>query len=221
MRFSKSFSRFSYTLAILHGFFIGAVSIGLFAIVIQWQDLTAAEKPETPESAETPETPSTPETPGELTPVTVPIDLGAPVQFYAKQHGVFSSADGATALLQSSPALKSAAIVLIDNKFYVWSAASLAEVDVKSEGSTDSFVKPFQMNSSSCTEAAMQKLPVYLGNAAPSKFNFEGTGNSGAVPKDWVANIGAISALSTDEKVIRIQLISHYMAQNDCLKIEL
>ena len=212
MRLSKTFSKFSYTLAIIHGFLIGAVSIGIFAIFIQWQDIST--------TAETPVTPATPEKPEQVE-VTVPADVTTPTQFYAKQHGVFTSADGATALLQSNPAMKSAAIVITDGKYYVWSAASTVESEVKVEGSTESFVKPFKINSSACTEQAMRKLPVFLANTDPAKFNFAGTGNEGAKPKDWDSNITAISTLSKDFNVIRVQLLSHYFAQNDCLKIEL
>jgi hypothetical protein len=210
MRFSKSFSKFSYTLAILHGFFIGAVSIGIFAILIQWQDISTADKPETS---------TTPKTPEEIT-VDVPADGVTPTQFFAKQHGVFTTAESATTLLQSSPAMKSAAIIIADSKYYVWSAASVVESEVKIVGSTDSFVKPFRINSAACTEQAMKKLPVYLANPDPAKFNFESTGNKEAIPKDWTPNIAAISTLSKDFNVIRVQLLSHYFAQNDCLKIE-
>ncbi|MFC6039740.1 hypothetical protein ACFPYN_09945 [Paenisporosarcina macmurdoensis] len=210
MRFTKSFSKFSYTLAILHGFFIGAVSIGIFAILIQWQDISA-DKPETSDAAS--------KTPEKIT-VDAPADAVTPTQFFAKQHGMFTTAEGATALLQSSPAMKSAAIIITDSKYYVWSAASVVESEVKIVGSTDSFSKPFRINSSACTEQAMKNLPVYLANPDPAKFNFESTGNKEAIPKDWTPNIAAISTLSKDFNVIRVQLLSHYFAQNDCLKIE-
>lgn len=210
MRFTKSFSKFSYTLAILHGFFIGAVSIGIFAILIQWQDISA-DKSETSDAAS--------KTPEKIT-VDAPADGVTPTQFFAKQHGVFTTAESATALLQSSPAMKSATIIITDSKYYVWSAASVVESEVKIVGSTDSFSKPFRINSSACTEEAMKKLPVYLANPDPAKFNFESTGNKEAIPKDWTPNIAAISTLSKDFNVIRVQLLSHYFAQNDCLKIE-
>lgn len=210
MRLSKTFSKFSYTLAIIHGFLIGAVSIGVFAIFIQWQDNSTAQAPVTP---------ATPEKPEQVE-VTAPADVTTPTQFYAKQHGVFTTADGATALLQSNPAMKSAAIVITGGKYHVWSAASTVESEVKVEGSTDSFVKPFRINSAGCTEESMKKLPVFLANQDPSKFNFGGSGNEGAKPKDWDSNITAISTLSKDLNVIRVQLLAHYFAQNDCLEIE-
>jgi len=211
MRFTKTFSKFSYTLAILHGFFIGAVSIGIFAILIQWQDISTAEKTGSKEEA--------PEKAEEIT-VDAPVDAGNPTQFFAKQHGVFTTADGATTLLQSSPAMKSAAIIIANNQYFVWSAASVVESEMKIQGTTESFVKPFKINSSACTEKAMKNLPVFLANSDPAKFNFEGTGNKDAIPKDWVANNAAIATLSEDKNVIRVQLLSHYSTQNDCLKIE-
>lgn len=212
MRFSKKFSRFSYTLAIIHGFLIGAISIGLFAIMIQWQEIKAEETPAPTETAGKPAE--------EQKAVNDPVEVVAPTQFYAKQNGVFTAADGATALLQSNPAMKSAAIVIAEDKYYVWTAASTVESEVKVEGSTESFVKPFRVNSAACTEPAMQNLPVYLSSTDPSKFNFEDSEYKGAIPKDWQSNITAISTLSKDPNVIRVQLLGHYLAQNDCLKVE-
>ncbi|WP_245827699.1 hypothetical protein [Paenisporosarcina indica] len=211
MRFSKSFTKFSYTLAVIHGFLIGAISIGIFAIMIQWQDIKKDEPADPVAETEKPEQTET---------VDAPVDGGTPVQFYAKQHGVFTTTDGATALLQSDPSMKSATIVLAENKYYVWSAASMVESEVKVVGTIDSFVKPFRVNSAACTEPALKNLPIYLASSDPAKFNFEGSEYKGAIPKDWQANISAISTLSTDLNVIRVQLIGHYIVQNDCLKIE-
>ncbi|QBP40772.1 hypothetical protein [Paenisporosarcina antarctica] len=211
MRFSKKFSKFSYTLAILHGFLIGAVSIGLFAIMIQWQDL-AVEAP-APTATDT-------ETPEKMESVDAPANTATDNQFYAKQYGVFTGAEGASALLQSTPAMKTAALIMAEGQYYVWSEASVVESDVKIVGSTDSFSKPFKINASACKEQALQKLPIYLTHPDPSKFNFESTKNTGAIPKDWETNITAISTLSKDVNVIRVQLLSHYLSQNNCLKIE-
>ena len=211
MRFSKNFSKFSYSVAILHGFLIGAISIGIFAIMIQWQDI----------KVEAPAPPETTEETKEVDAPSNPVDVVAPTQFYAKQHGVFTGADGATAFIQSDPAMKSAAIVIVEDKYYVWSAASVVESEVKVDGSIESFVKPFRVNSASCAEPAMQNLPVYLSSPDPSKFNFESSDFKGVVPEDWQANITAISTLSKDINVIRVQLLGHYITQNDCIKIEL
>jgi len=210
MRFSKNFSKFSYTLAILHGFFIGAVSIGLFAIMIQWQDVSIVEAP----------APTATETPDKMETVDAQANTATANQFFAKQYGVFTGSEGASALLQSTPAMKSAALIMADGKYYVWSAASVVESEVKIVGSADSFSKPFKINATACEEPALQKLPIYLTHPDPSKFNFESTGNAGAIPKDWETNIAAISTLSEDFNVIRVQLLSHYLSQNNCLKIE-
>ena len=214
MRFSKNITRFSYSVAILHGFLIGAISIGIFAIMIQWDDIDKANAPAPTETTETTETTEQKE------PVDGPVDVANPTQFYAKQNGVFTGADGAAALLQSNPAMSSAAIIIGDGKYYVWSAASIVESDVKVQGSVESFVKPFKINAASCTEKALQNLPVYLASPDPAKFNFDEGEFKGAIPKDWQTNITAISTLSKDVNVIRVQLLGHYLAQHECLKIE-
>ncbi|WP_050995790.1 hypothetical protein [Paenisporosarcina sp. TG20] len=219
MRFSKSFSKFSYTLAILHGFFIGAISIGLFAILIQWQDITGPETPATP-TTEAPQAEDGKETPDKVTVDAPKVTETTPTSFYAKQHGVFTTATGATTFMQTSASLKSSAIIIADEQYYVWSAASSVESEVKTTGTIESFVKPFRINTAACTEPAMQKLPIFLAYPEPAKFNFESTGNQQSIPKDWLTNIAAISTLSEDSNVIRVQLLSHYLIQNDCIKIE-
>lgn len=208
MRLSRTFSKFSYTLALLHGFLIGAVSIGLFALVIQWQDIRMVEAPEVVGP--------------ELKPVdgTVIVDSKVVYPFFAKQHGVFSTADGATQVMQSDPTLKTAAIIMADDKYYVWSAVSLAEAEVKTVGSTESFVKPFQLTAQGCSEETLKNIPKLLSETDKSKFYFEGVEPSIKIPDDWKTNIAAISMLSKEMNVVRAQLLSHYNTQNACIKIE-
>jgi hypothetical protein len=208
VRLSRTFSKFSYTLALLHGFLIGAVSIGLFALVIQWQDIRTVETPEVvgPE-LETVDGP-------------VPVESKEVYSFFAKQHGVFSTADGATQVIQSDPKLNSAAIIMADDKYYVWSAISLVEAEVKTVGSTESFVKPFQLTAQGCSEEAMKNIPKLLSETDKSKFYFEGVEPSIKIPDDWKTNIAAISMLSKEINVVRAQLLSHYNTQNECIIIE-
>ncbi len=209
MRLSRTISKFSYTLALLHGFLIGAVSIGLFALLIQWQDIRPVETPEA-------------QIPPEMQPVNVPGDEPEPkveYSFFALQHGVFSSAEGATQVLQSDPSLKTAAVIIAEDKYYVWSAVSLVEAEVRSEGNNETFVKPFQVESQSCTEETLKNIPLLLSETDKAKFYFEGVEPSIAFPDDWQTNIKAISTLSKDINIVRAQLLSHYIAQNTCLKV--
>ena len=208
MRISRTFSKFSYTLALLHGFFIGAVSIGLFALLIQWQDIRKVDTPEliTPEE--------------EVEPVVAPTDEKMVFPFFAKQYGVFSTAEAAANLLQTNPALASSAVILAENKYYVWSAVSVAEAEVKNTESKDSFVKPFQLSAAGCTEEHLKNIPLLLSETDRAKFYFDGVEASVKIPEDWKTNIAAISTLSKEINVVRAQLLSHYGTQNECLKIE-
>jgi len=207
MRLSRTISKFSYTIALLHGFLIGAVSIGLFALLIQWQDIRTVE------------TPAVVEPPAQQPVVATPNETKEVFSFFAKQHGVFSTATGATEVLQSNPELKSAAVILAEDKYYIWSAVSLAEAEVKSVGSTESFVKPFQLEAQSCTEEAVKNIPLLLSESDKAKFYFEGVEPTVKIPSDWKTNISAISTLSKEVNVVRVQLLSHYLAQNQCLKV--
>lgn len=215
MRLSRTISKFSYTIALLHGFLIGAVSIGLFALLIQWQDIRPVDTPEA-------------QIPPEMEPVAVPGTGDDPKQaeedgvgksFFAKQHGVFSTADGATQVLQSDPTLKSAAVVIAEDLYYIWSAVSITEADLKGTGGTESFVKPFQLDASSCSDEALKNVPVLLSESDKAKFYFEGTEPTIKIPSDWKTNIKAISTLSEETNIIKVQLLSHYIAQNECLKV--
>lgn len=208
MRISRTFSKFSYTLALLHGFLIGAVSIGLFALLIQWQDIRKVDTPEliTPEE--------------EVEPVVAPTDEKMVFPFFAKQYGVFSTAEAAANLLQTNPALASSAVILAENKYYVWSAVSVAEAEVKNTESKDSFVKPFQLSAAGCTEDHLKNIPLLLSETDRAKFYFDGVEASVKIPEDWKTNIAAISTLSKEINVVRAQLLSHYGTQNECLKIE-
>ncbi|MET1013546.1 MAG: hypothetical protein ABWX61_03430 [Paenisporosarcina sp.] len=208
MRISRTFSKFSYTLALLHGFLIGAVSIGLFALLIQWQDI---RKVDTPELV----------TPEEEVPVVAPNDDDKAVfPFFAKQYGVFSTADAAANLIQTNPALGSSAVILAEDKYYVWSAVSVVEAEVKTAESKDSFVKPFQLSASGCKEEHLKNIPLLLSETDRAKFYFEGVEASVKIPDDWKTNIAAISTLSKEINVVRAQLLSHYGTQNQCLKIQ-
>ena len=214
MRLSRTISKFSYTIALLHGFLIGAVSIGLFALLIQWQDIRPVDTPET-------------QIPPEMEPVVVPGGDPKPNEekevenksFFAKQHGVFSTAEGATQVLQSDPTLKTAAVIVAEDKYYIWSAISVEEADLKGTGSTESFVKPFQIEGSSCKEETLKNVPILLSESDKAKFYFEGTEPTIKIPSDWKTNIKAISTLSEDVNIIKAQLLSHYIAQNECLKV--
>lgn len=214
MRLSRTISKFSYTIALLHGFLIGAVSIGLFALLIQWQDIRPVDTPEA-------------QIPPELEPVVAPGGEPEPKEeedkveksFFAKQHGVFSTAEGATQVLQSDPKLSTAAVIIAEDKYYIWSAISVTETDLKGTGSTESFVKPFQLEASSCTEEALKNVPVLLSEADKAKFYFEGTEPTLKIPSDWKTNIKAISTLSEEVNIVKAQLLSHYIAQNECLKV--
>ena len=207
MRISKTFSKFSYTLALLHGFLIGAVSIGLFALLIQWQDIRNVDTPELV-------------APDKEVPVVATTDEKTVFPFFAKQYGVFSTAEAAANLLQTNPALASSAIVLAEDKYYVWSAVSVVEAEVKNADSKDSFVKPFQLSASSCSEEHLKNIPLLLSETDRAKFYFEGVEASVKIPDDWKSNIAAISMLSKEINVVRAQLISHYGTQNECIKIQ-
>ncbi len=142
------------------------------------------------------------------------------VEFFANQHGVFSSQAAAYEFMSGYATLNTSAIIEVDGSFYVWSAVSPIKEDIVLSDNPTSFVKPFKLSSGACTNPAIQNLPVSLQSNDPSKFYFEEGKVPDNIPEDWQSITSAMSSLSDDLGVTRAQLIAHYITKNDCLKIE-
>lgn len=141
-------------------------------------------------------------------------------QFYANQHGVFSSFEAATEFVSDYSSLNTSAIVEVDNNFYVWSQVSPTKEDLLKIEQPSSFVKPFKMSGASCEKKELQQLPTLLKNKDRSKFYFDDTSNKKNLPSDWHTITVALTSLSNDLSIIRMHLLAHYFSKNDCLKIE-
>lgn len=141
-------------------------------------------------------------------------------EFFANQHGMFSSFEAASEFTAGYPSLNTSAIVEIDKKFYVWSSISpTKEGIVKTENPT-SFAKAFTFSGAGCTNKTLQNLPTLLKSNDRSKFYFEEGKVPENLPKDWQSITTALSSLSDDLAVVRLHLLTHYFSKNDCMKIK-
>ncbi|MEC1178352.1 hypothetical protein P9B03_07660 [Metasolibacillus meyeri] len=137
--------------------------------------------------------------------------------FYASQHGLFSSKEGAEQFIAVNPLLNKAAIIEIDNQFFVWSA--LATNKQTAALMPSAFFKQLSIVAG-CTEATIQRLPEILMDEKYLKNYFDQAPKEGEVPADWGEILTAVSSLSDDINVMRLHLFTHYYGANDCLKIE-
>ncbi|SOC02576.1 hypothetical protein SAMN05880501_10366 [Ureibacillus xyleni] len=143
------------------------------------------------------------------------------VEFFANQHGVFSSHKSALDFIAGYASLNTSAIVEIDGNFYVWSTVTPVKEELVITDDPTSFAKSFTLSASTCSNPALQSLPTHLQSNNPSKFYFEDTKNLDNKPTDWDSITSALSSISGDLSVVRLHLIAHYFNENDCMKIKL
>lgn len=149
------------------------------------------------------------------------VDKNSFVEFFANQHGVFSSNKAALDFIAGFGTLNTSAIVEIDGNFYVWSSITSIKEELVITDNPTSFAKSFKFSGAACTDPALQSLPAHLQSNDPSKFYFEDSQNKGNMPKDWQSITSALTSLSGDLSIARLHLIVHYFTKNDCMKIEL
>lgn len=142
------------------------------------------------------------------------------VEFFANQHGVFSSEAAALEFMAGYASLNTSAIVEVDGSYYVWSSVVPIKEEVVLSNNPTSFVKPFKLSGGACENPTIQNLPVSLQSNDRSKFYFEEGKAPDNIPEDWQSITTAVSSLSEDLGVARLHLIAHYMKENDCMKIE-
>ncbi|WP_342558824.1 hypothetical protein [Metasolibacillus sp. FSL K6-0083] len=137
--------------------------------------------------------------------------------FYASQHGLFSSKEGAEQFIAANPLLNKAAIIEMDNQFFIWSALSTNKEVATLAPSA--FFKQLSIVAA-CSEPTMQRLPEILMDEKYLKNYFGQEQKEGEVPADWGEILAAVTSLSNDINVMRLHIFTHYYGENDCLKIE-
>ncbi|MGE7921818.1 hypothetical protein ACQKND_01400 [Viridibacillus arvi] len=206
MKFESRNNKKMLLLSMVHGVIIGVAGVFLFFIALHFFDGQADKQVTNDKKAAT------------KTTTTAKADDKA-YTFYAQQYGVFSSEQSATEFLGTNPKLYTSAIVSFGGQYFVWSAVGTKEKEIKERVDKDSFVKKISFSGAKCESPALVEMPKVLSASKVSKFTFEGSKKKIDPPSNWTSNIEAVSKVSDDIQVIRLQLISHYTAQNKCLKI--
>ncbi|WHT47598.1 hypothetical protein QNH10_15820 [Sporosarcina thermotolerans] len=108
MNFKKKYSKVTVAAAMLHGVIVGIAAVAIVGFLIVGMNGKGKEK-----AVENEVVTNNPQETVETTPTSGPaiISNEAPLKLYAKQHGVFSSAESARQLFADDPALGKAAII--------------------------------------------------------------------------------------------------------------
>ncbi|HWI48051.1 MAG TPA: hypothetical protein VNU45_07515 [Rummeliibacillus sp.] len=191
--------------AVIHGVLIGAAGVLLFFFILQTVEKRSAQPDEQTLSVSTSQ--STKET-------------SKPVKFYAVQYGVYTSSQAASDFLAGHPEYENVAIVPVGKQFYLWSAVGNSEKKIKSIVTKDAFVKPFTLSGATCEEKGLKSIPQLLEVSKVAKLNVSDSTKEQATPADWKGNVTSVTKVSNNLEVVKLQLLAHYVSQNDCLEIK-
>lgn len=220
MNFKKKYTKVTVAMAMLHGVIIGIAAVAIVGFIIIGTNGQGKEKAAEQEIVKTDPPASSGTTP--TSGPAVPPDE-APLNLFAKQHGVFTTVQSAQDFIAQNPNLAKADILEIGGQFYVWSAVGLHEDEIELSENEMAFRKPFFADASSCTNEGAGKLRSALSATELSKIKSLTTVSEGEADDEKIAvfrkNILAITALTPDLQIIRLKLIMHYTHKGGCLKI--
>jgi hypothetical protein len=213
MKFGRRYSKVTVLMAMLHGVLIGVAGvavIGLLLIGMKGKDGSVAGSEEVPTAGPAPAEVSAP-------------DVEKPVRLFAKQHGVFTSADAASQFIAEDPSLAKAAVMQVGDQYYVWTAVGLQESDIDPSESEGTFRKAFTAELAACGADGAGKLWEVLNGTEMSQIKNLATAQDGESDdekvKEFKKNITAITAFSDDLHVVKLHLLSHYSSPDNCVKI--
>ncbi|MCM3637283.1 hypothetical protein M3152_06065 [Sporosarcina luteola] len=220
MNFKKKYSKVTVAMAMLHGVIIGIAAVAIVGFIIVGTNGQGKEKAGEKEVVVT-----DPPAPGETTPTSGPAisPEEAPLQLFAKQHGVFSSAQSAQDFISQDASLAKATILQIGGQFYVWSEVGIQEDEIEVSEYEMTFRKPFFVDASSCSNVGAGKLRSALSETELSKIKVLTTVAEGEADDEKIAefrkNIAAVTAFTSDLRIFRIKLLAHYFHKDGCAKI--
>ncbi|WP_262173461.1 hypothetical protein [Saccharococcus sp. Marseille-Q5394] len=220
MNFKKKYSKVTVAMAMLHGVIIGIAAVAIVGFIIVGTNGQGKEKAGEKEVVVT-----DPPASGETTPTSGPAisPEEAPLQLFAKQHGVFSSAQSAQDFISQDASLAKATILQIGGQFYVWSEVGIQEDEIEVSEYEMTFRKPFFVDASSCSNVGAGKLRSALSETELSKIKVLTTVAEGEADDEKIAefrkNIAAVTAFTSDLRIFRIKLLAHYFHKDGCAKI--
>ena len=147
----------------------------------------------------------------------IPVSTQArePVELYATQHGAFSSLEAAQSFQKQYPSLNLSIIYQVGQKYYIWSALHVTKTAV--DTTPTSFSKRLVLDSNSCTDDNVAKIPTVLRDDKELKKLFEDQ----TLPADLQTTLQGVTALANDNAVMRLFLFEYYSEKNSCLVVQL
>ncbi len=191
--------------AVIHGVLIGAAGVLLFFFILHTVEKRSVQPDEHVLPAST----------SQGSKVT-----SKPVKFFAVQYGVYSSSQAASDFLAGHPEYENVAIVQAGKQFFLWGAVGTNEKKIKSLVNKDSFVKPFTLSGAACEEKGLKILPQLLDVSKVAKLNVSDSSKGQAIPAGWKGQVTEMTKVSSNLEVVKLQLLAHYVSENDCLEIK-
>ena len=200
------------------GVIIGVAAVALIAIIlIGTNGKNADEKPEAADvDAGLPT--SGPEPVDTETPAPTSTKVES-LQFFARQHGVFTTPSSAATFIAENPSLASAAVIKAEGQYYVWSAVGLTEAEIMDSEIEETFRKRLVVDTSACSVIGAGELQSVLQATETAKIKTSEGEKEGDLAAEFNRNITAITAYTNDMRIIRLRLISHYSFTKECIKI--
>lgn len=216
MPFRKKNPKKMVLLAGLQGLVIGVVGVLLFGLFLNMANDRKLEG----EGKEKNET-ETPVTGKENAPEGDKIDVSAnpSLTFKARQYGMFSTKESAISFLAVEPSLERAGIVQAEGQFYIWSDLYVNEASAVSSEALPSFVKNFYVSTSACENPKVKNLMTLLTEENLSKNFFDSIASKDKYPEDLATIVQAVTTFSDNPSVIRLHVFTHYLEQNNCVKL--
>lgn len=204
----------------LHGVIIGIAAVALVGFIIvgttskgkeQTVEKEVTERPQKEEDA--------------TTPTSGPnVSVGDPLKLFAKQHGVFSSEASASEFIALDEKLAKASVIDVGGQFYVWSEIGLDESELEVSEAEGTFRKPFFAETSACSSVGAGKLRKALSETELSQIKILSSSSEEDKEDESIAdfrkNLVAVTAFSSDLRIVRLKLLSHYTHKNGCVKIK-
>jgi len=216
MKFGKRYSNKTVIMAMLHGVLIGVAAVSLIALIlITTGDKTPKELVKDDE-VDT-EVPTTGPPPADTEVPTLP--NAASIQLFARQHGVFTTELSAAAFIAEDPTLTATAIIKADGQYYVWSAVGLSEAELMNVEIPDTFHKKLIVDTSACLAIGAGKIQEVLHETDAAKIKISDADKTDIVSGEFNRNVDAVTTYTSEMRLIRLQLLSHYSSTKECVKI--
>ena len=216
VNFGRNFKRGTYVMAIIQGIIIGIAAVAVVGFIIVGANGKLGSEPKKTEIPTAGPAASDKEESVET--------QGIPLKLFARQHGMFSSAESAATFMAADPSLASAAILEgtgeNEGKYYIWSSIGLSDAEIMDSDSEDTFRKEVTANVGSCEAVGANLLRDSLVADTVAKIKNLETENEDEKVTVFNKQLTAITAFTDDIRVVRLHLLAHYASKKDCVTIK-